>query len=282
MLSWSKKTDCAVAMGSEALLPALEAGLATMKAGEQALIRIQPHARGTAEEYSLPDGVAEDAVLVYDVTLTSFETPPPVWKLKGHERLEWASKRKAEGNELFKKGKNERARKKYQSGIGYLESEYETTEQQRQEAQDLKTTLHLNVAAVDIKRGMWDEVIKSCTRVLKVAPQNTKALLRQGKAYNELNELLEAKRSLQAVLDQDGAPEVADARKEMAKVSKKVKAQDDKDRKAFGGMFSRVNLEKKEEPKETQVDIVPEVVTDSDEPPEGAQEPDGNLYFTEA
>mmetsp|Transcript_45189 Transcript_45189/g.80843 ORF Transcript_45189/g.80843 Transcript_45189/m.80843 type:complete len:164 (-) Transcript_45189:1319-1810(-) len=115
----------------------------------------------------------------------------------------------------------------------------------------------------------WKEVVKVCGKVLELAPGNSKALLRRGKAFNELNQWDDAKQDLQAVLDMDGAPEAADAKKEMAKVAKKIKEQNQKDKKLFGNMFTKINLERKVDPEEAKPKSV---YSDSEDGEDGKME----------
>ena len=61
-------------------------------------------------------------------------------------------------------------------------------------------------------------MIKEADRALALQPNNTKALLRKGKAYAELREHDLARDLFAAVVNTEGAPEAAEAKKELAKV----------------------------------------------------------------
>ena len=175
-------------------------------------------ARGSAEQHVIPSGVSADAVLEYHVTLQSFEQAPKSWKLKGQEKFDWATKRKAEGNELFKGGKLVRAQKKYKASLDFVNSEYDMTDDEKKAAKDIKVSIHLNLAACELKQANWSKVLEECNKALELQKSNTKALLRRGKAYNEMNMWSEAKADLQTVIDTWGAAEIADAKKELNKV----------------------------------------------------------------
>jgi FK506-binding protein 4/5 len=280
--------DVVFTIGSEAIPQGFETGIESMKKGETALIKVQPSARGSAEQHVIPSGVSADAVLEYHVTLQSFEQAPKSWKLKGQEKFDWATKRKAEGNELFKGGKLVRAQKKYKASLDFVNSEYDMTDDEKKAAKDIKVSIHLNLAACELKQANWSKVLEECNKALELQKSNTKALLRRGKAYNEMNMWSEAKADLQTVIDTWGAAEIADAKKELNKVLKKIKAQDDKDKKLFGGMFAKINLEKKDPapdaPKSVGVDEAmdedakepaPETIAPADEAPveTGKEEP---------
>lgn len=245
-----EKKEVTVSIGAESLPVGLETGIETMKKGEKALLKIAPSVRGSPDTHPVPSSVPADAALVYEVTLHSFEQAPKSWKLKeASEKFEWANKRRNEGNELFKTGKVERAQKKYKASLDYISSDYQMSDAEKEQAKQVKALIHLNIAACEIKKGNWKGVMEAANKVLEIQPGNTKALLRRGKAFNETNQWAEAKADLQRVIDTPDAPEIADAKKEMQKVVKKIKDQDAKDKRLFGGMFSKINLEVKHEAK---------------------------------
>lgn len=76
-------------------------------------------------------------------------------------------------------------------------------------------------------------------KALEIEPNNQKGLLRQAKAYNELDEWDEAQRSLTKLLELD--PNNADGKREQARLKKKIADQAAKDKKAFGGMFEKLS-----------------------------------------
>jgi len=233
--------DVTVILGAEAIPVGLETGIESMKKGERALIRVAPSVRRTAERYPVPTAVPADAPLVYEVTLASFEKPPEAWKLEGPEQVEWALKRKTEGNGLFKEGKVEGAKKKYKASLDYVVSEYKMSDADKAQAKALKTAVHLNLAACHLRTADWRGAVEECNKVLEVEKDNGKALLRRGKAYNELNEWDNAMADLRRVAEADPpVPEAADARREMAALAKKRRDQDAKDRRLYSGMFDKL------------------------------------------
>jgi len=238
-----EKKDVTVTIGADALPAGLETGIESMKKGERALIKILPSVRGAPEVHHIPAGVPADATLVYEVELTSFEQAPKSWKLTtAVEKFDWANKRRTQGNDLFKTGKVEQAKKKYKASLDYISSDYQMSDTEKEEAKGIKVTIHLNMAACAIKVSDWKTVVEECDKALEIQKANTKALLRRGKAYNEQNRWGDARADLQRVIDTPDAPEVADAKKELAKVTKKIKDQDAKDKRLYGGMFAKINL----------------------------------------
>jgi len=110
----------------------------------------------------------------------------------------------------------------------------------------LKIPCYLNIAACKLKIGDYQDVIKNCDDVLKVQPDNIKALFRKGQALNTLDVWDEAKQLLSRALELD--PQNTDAKKELALLKQKRRQQDQKDSKIFGGLFERMS---KDEPTAT-------------------------------
>eukprot|EP00993_Chasmostoma_nieuportense_P000469 NODE_1432_length_1506_cov_62.484409_g1357_i0.p1 GENE.NODE_1432_length_1506_cov_62.484409_g1357_i0~~NODE_1432_length_1506_cov_62.484409_g1357_i0.p1 ORF type:complete len:467 (-),score=109.88 NODE_1432_length_1506_cov_62.484409_g1357_i0:105-1454(-) len=234
-----EKTNHSVTIGAEEVCDGLEKALESMKKTERALIKLKPSAAfGSAGEPLL--SVPANASLVYDVTLVDFQMAPKSWDVKGDDKIEIARKRKEEGSELFKQVKVRRAQRKYKAGLEYINSDYDLSEEQKATCKELKVAFHLNLAACAIRSSDWKEVVEQSTKALELHPDNAKALLRRGRANNELNLWQEAKRDLNAVLAMEEAAELSDAKREMAKLQKKIKAQDAKDARLYSNMFDRM------------------------------------------
>eukprot|EP01004_Peranema_trichophorum_P003384 NODE_2377_length_1599_cov_137.104336_g2043_i0.p1 GENE.NODE_2377_length_1599_cov_137.104336_g2043_i0~~NODE_2377_length_1599_cov_137.104336_g2043_i0.p1 ORF type:complete len:476 (+),score=123.59 NODE_2377_length_1599_cov_137.104336_g2043_i0:58-1428(+) len=258
-----EKTEAKVTIGSEEVSEGLEIGLKSLKKGEKALIKIHP-------EFGAISGAPSGATVVYNVHLHDFVEAPKSWKLKGSEKIEWARKRKDEGSELFRQAKVKRAQLKYKAGLDYINSDHDLNDAEKEDAKTLKVSLHLNQAACELKLSDWDKVIESCNKVLEIHPKNTKALLRRGKAYLEKDLWLQSKSDLNTVIETEGSAEIPDAKKELAKLLKKIKEHDDKEKKLFGNMFDRMRT-MKEAPKvaEPKEEVKKESPSENSAPKEG-------------
>lgn len=247
------KEDFSVTIGAEEVIPGLEIALESMKKGEHSLCRVSPQVAFDSTGNSAL-GVPPNATLEYDITMSEMEQAAKSWKLKGGEKLEHATKRKDEGSELFRQGKLDRAIKKYKAALDYVSSDHDLTDEQKAAIKPCKVAIELNLAACDIKKCNWNGVLEHANKALELSAGNTKALLRRGKAYNELDRWAEAKKDLQEVIDSPGAAEAVDAKKELQRLQKKMKEKDAKDKKLFCNLFDKMR------------EMKPDVVERIDEP----------------
>eukprot|EP00996_Jenningsia_fusiforme_P000264 NODE_1216_length_1635_cov_249.175284_g1081_i0.p1 GENE.NODE_1216_length_1635_cov_249.175284_g1081_i0~~NODE_1216_length_1635_cov_249.175284_g1081_i0.p1 ORF type:complete len:449 (+),score=126.76 NODE_1216_length_1635_cov_249.175284_g1081_i0:40-1386(+) len=213
-----------VTIGSEEIAAELEEAVMSMKKGETALIKL--------------DKTATESVY-YVVTLSELESPPKSWKLSGAEKIEYALKRKQEGSDLFKEGRVVRAQKKYKAAAEYVNSDYEMTDEQKEAIKPIKLALHLNLAACHLKAKNWSGVIEEAGKALELQPGSGKALLRRGKAFSEQDRWTESRQDFDAIIE-SGAPEAADARRELAQLNKKIRAQDQKDKQLYSNLFGKL------------------------------------------
>ena len=92
---------CILTILSEQVSASLETAVGTMKKGEQATFTFQPK-YGFGAEGDKEKGVPPDAVLLYEVELVEFEKEKESWDMDTAEKISAATKRKEEGNNLFK------------------------------------------------------------------------------------------------------------------------------------------------------------------------------------
>eukprot|EP00754_Rhynchopus_humris_P041712 Rhum_TRINITY_DN25253_c0_g1::Rhum_TRINITY_DN25253_c0_g1_i1::g.181654::m.181654/K09571/FKBP4_5; FK506-binding protein 4/5 len=230
-----KKEKVQARLGDGELPDFLEATLETMKAEEEA--RVEGSAVGPV------DGER------WFVTLHAFDTPPNRFALSGAERLVEAAKRKDEGNAFYKAVKLAPAARKYQKAVDFVSEEHGATEDEKAQFKKAKVPYLTNLAAVQLAQKKYDDVVASCEKALEIEQKNEKALLRRAKAHNFLDNWDLCKADLTKLLEV--SPEHADAKKEMEKVMKKIKAQDAKDKKKFGNMFSKMAAMEEKEKKDS-------------------------------
>ena len=86
---------------------------------------------------------------------------------------------KMQGNDSFKKGEIENAKKFYTQAIAAIETKTD-------EGKKLAADIYANRAAVYRQLYLSDKVVADCTEALKLAPQHVKALIRRAQAYEGL------------------------------------------------------------------------------------------------
>jgi len=101
-----------------------------------------------------------------------------------------AQLKKEEGNEYFKDHKPEKA----------IESYTKALELTKETDGELRATLYNNRAACWVQLYGHNEIVKDCTEALKIQPNNTKALIRRGLAYEALERFEKAIEDFRAVL----------------------------------------------------------------------------------
>jgi len=221
-----------------------------MKKGELATFTLKPHyAFGDLGDESR--GVPPNAEVDYEIELVDFIKEKDSWDLNTQEKIEAATKRKEDGNALFKEGKFERAAGKYKRALTYVDSDYGVADEDKEKLKQVKIALYSNIAASKLQLKDYGAVKENCKKVLDLEPTNVKALVRQAKVYIDVDDWDLAKSSLQEVFAVD--PTNVDAKKEQARLNKKIAEQNAKDKKVFGGMFEKLSkISAKDEVKKEQ------------------------------
>ncbi|KAL5053886.1 hypothetical protein RYX36_034568 [Vicia faba] len=162
-----------------------------MKQGEVALVVIQPeYAFGSSASPQELATVPPNSIVYYAVELVSFVREKESWDMNTQEKIEAAVEKKEEGNALFKAGKYERASKRYEKAMKYIEYDSTFSDEEKQQAKPLKITCNLNSAACKLKLKDYKQTEKFCTKVLELDSRNVKALYRRAQAYVHLVDLI--------------------------------------------------------------------------------------------
>ena len=183
-------------------------------------------------------------------------------------RLEYAHKLKDKGKEFFDQGKFLDASDQYERGIGcfwYIESlepnwktegikdewlKYHRFEDEAtSEIKDFIVILILNVALCLFKMNQWGECILACDQVLKLDPENSKALYRRAQARivppgSGGVEMEHALQDLKASFKSN--PEDKAVRRLLAELVRSKDQQKKIDKQTFNGMFNRGSVIKEE------------------------------------
>lgn len=180
------------------------------------------YAYGDSGQGTIPAG----ATLNFDVELVCFhDKKKEMWEYSAEEKVSEATKLKDAGNELFKMKNFEAAVKKYMDACEFLEDAATS---------EVKLSCQLNAAQAYINLGDYASASSQASAVLKVQPDNVKALFRRGVARIHMGSPEEALSDFNRVqeLDPSNAPvkaEIVKAKKQIAEAHKKTKVsrQDD-------------------------------------------------------
>jgi FK506-binding protein 4/5 len=218
-----------------------------MKKDERALVKIDPE-YGFGAETVEKDGflapVPGGSTLEYTVTMLDFVKDKESWDLKEvADKLAEAGKKKEEGNALFKAGKYERACKKYEKGLGYIEYDSAFSDDEKKAAKALKVSMHLNSAASQLRLRKWGAATKAASKVLDLEPVNVKALFRRAQAYREMEDYDLAEIDLKKAMEQE--PNNRDLRAEYKVLKQKWATYQKKEAKLYSNMFRPSKVEPK-------------------------------------
>jgi len=221
-------------LGNGEVIKGWDEGVATMKKGELCVLTCK--AEYAYGERGSPPKIPANATLQFEVELLSFEKPK--WKLTLDEKIEEATKSKDAGNKLFKEGKFRDAKDAYVEALGFVDTVYEESDEQKTAIKALKVSCHLNSSLMLQKLGEWGEAIDPCNKALALEPENSKALFRRGVAEQNFGMLTEAKASLLAAAHKD--PKSKEIRDALASVKKAIDDEAKEAKAKFGGMFSKM------------------------------------------
>ncbi|XP_042465781.1 peptidyl-prolyl cis-trans isomerase PASTICCINO1-like [Zingiber officinale] len=221
----------------EGLVPeGLEMCVRLMLPGEIALVTSPPDY--AYDKFSRPANVPEGAHVQWEIELLGFEMPKDWTGLTFQEIMDEAENIKNTGNRLFKEGKYELAKAKYEKVL----REYNHVNPQDDEEGKIflnsRNTLQLNVAACYQKMDEHRKSIETCNKVLDAGPAHVKALYRRGMAYMLLGDFVEAKKDFEMMMKVDKTAE-PDAIAALLKLKQKEQETEKKARRQFKGLFDK-------------------------------------------
>ncbi|XP_057749899.1 peptidyl-prolyl cis-trans isomerase FKBP62-like [Arachis stenosperma] len=224
----------------EQVIDGLDKAVMNMKKGEVALVTIHPeYAFGSSGSTQELATVPPNSDVYYEVELVSFVKEKESWDMNTPEKIEAAGKKKEEGNALFKAGKYERASKRYEKAIKYVEYDSSFSDEEKQKTKVLKVTCNLNNAACKLKLKDYKQAEKLCTKVLELDSRNVKALYRRAQAYIQLVDLDLAEMDIKKALEIE--PDNRDVKIEYKILKDKVREYNKKDAQFYGSIFAKMN-----------------------------------------
>ncbi|XP_024390652.1 peptidyl-prolyl cis-trans isomerase PASTICCINO1 isoform X1 [Physcomitrium patens] len=222
------------ASGEGVVPEGLEASLRLMLPGELALINSV--SKYAYDKFQRPESVPEGASVQWEVELLEFESAKDWTGLNFQEIMAEADSIKTTGNRLFKEGKHELAKAKYEKVLRDFRHVNPGSDEEAKELQDTNNALQLNVAACYHKLHEYIKCIETCNKVLEGNPHHVKGLFRRGTAYMETGDFDEARADFKQMITVDKAVTV-DATAALQKLKQKEREAELKAKKQFKGLF---------------------------------------------
>uniref|UniRef100_A0A0E0KE38 peptidylprolyl isomerase n=1 Tax=Oryza punctata TaxID=4537 RepID=A0A0E0KE38_ORYPU len=187
----------------------------------------------------LPANVPEGAHVQWEIELLGFEMPKVDWTgFTFQEIMDDAEKIKTTGNRLFKEGKFELAKAKYEKVLREYNHVHPQDDDEGKIFANSRSSLHLNVAACYQKMGEYRKSIDTCNKVLEANPVHVKALYRRGMSYMLLGDFDDAKKDFEKMIAVDKSSE-PDATAGLNKLKQTIQETEKKARKQFKGLFDK-------------------------------------------
>ncbi|KAL6534325.1 G1/S-specific cyclin pas1 [Orobanche hederae] len=206
-----------------------------MLPGEIALITCPPDY--AYDKFPRPPEVPEGAYIQWEIELLDYEKQKDWTGFNFREIMNDVEKIKGTGNRLFKEGKYELAKAKYEHVLREFNHVNPQDDDEGKEFSDTRNLLHLNVAACWLKMGEFRKSIEACNKVLDTNPVHSKALYRRGMAYMAAGDFEEARADFNKMM-MDKSSE-ATAKAALVKLKKEEQETHRCARQQFKGLFDK-------------------------------------------
>ncbi|XP_052148164.1 peptidyl-prolyl cis-trans isomerase PASTICCINO1 isoform X1 [Oryza glaberrima] len=224
----------------EGLVPeGFEMCVRLMLPGEKSIVTCPPDF--AYDKFPRPANVPEGAHVQWEIELLGFEMPKDWTGFTFQEIMDDAEKIKttfSQGNRLFKEGKFELAKAKYEKVLREYNHVHPQDDDEGKIFANSRSSLHLNVAACYQKMGEYRKSIDTCNKVLEANPVHVKALYRRGMSYMLLGDFDDAKKDFEKMIAVDKSSE-PDATAALNKLKQTIQETEKKARKQFKGLFDK-------------------------------------------
>ncbi|KAA0067644.1 70 kDa peptidyl-prolyl isomerase-like [Cucumis melo var. makuwa] len=211
----------------EQVVEGLDLAVRKMKKGEIASVTIHPqYAFGSSDSSQDLAVVPANSIVHYEVELVSFVKVC----LKYLFVVKFLT---------GEPGKYERASRRYEKAVRYIEYDTSFSDEEKQQSKALKISCNLNNAACKLKVKDYKQAEKLCTKVLELDSRNVKALYRRAQAYIQLVDLDLAEQDIKKALEID--PDNRDVKIEYRQLKEKVKEYNKRDAQFYGNIFAKMN-----------------------------------------
>lgn len=172
-----------------------------------------------------PD-VPSNASVTYEIEILDYEDQPKFSTLPISERVRLSNEKRERGNYLYARSECSRAIDIYLKAISIAADDQLSHTESPAELQSLLDTrvkCYNNLAAAQLKIEAWDAAIKSSDQVLRVQPENVKALFRKGKCLANMGDYDAAILVLRRALKLEPGTKII--QQELARLEKKSQEQ---------------------------------------------------------
>ncbi|KAI3474788.1 hypothetical protein Pfo_030047, partial [Paulownia fortunei] len=207
-----------------------------MLPGELALITCPPDY--AYDKFPRPAEVPQGAYIQWEIELVDYEKQKDWTGFNFREIMDDVEKIKGTGNRLFKEGKYELAKAKYEHVLREFNHVNPQDDDEGKEFSDTRNLLHLNVAACLLKMGEFRKSIEACNKVLDTNPVHVKALYRRGMAYMAAGDFEEARADFNKMMTID-KPSETTAKAALLKLKKEEQETHRRARQQFKGLFDK-------------------------------------------
>eukprot|EP01043_Picozoa_sp_COSAG02_P023473 COSAG02_NODE_1255_length_13582_cov_43.693095_7_plen_562_part_00 len=156
--------------------------------------------------------------LVLELELLPFTPAKAIETLSGAERLMEVERVRELGVRKFQAGQIARARRRFERALTVASHRNlfaaaagtgtdPPTPEESERLQEHRAALSNNIAACCLKLEEWDDMLTATATTLQIKPEDTKALYRQGLAYNRLGSYDRAKKALKRASRLEAAKE---------------------------------------------------------------------------
>ncbi|KAL8039289.1 hypothetical protein ABFX02_10G025700 [Erythranthe guttata] len=207
-----------------------------MLPGEIALVTCPPDY--AYDKFPRPAKVPEGVYIQWEIELLDYEKQKDWTGFNFREIMDDVEKIKGTGNRLFKEGKYELAKAKYEHVLREFNHVNPQDDDEGKEFSDTRNLLHLNMAACWLKMGEFRKSIEACNKVLEANPAHAKALYRRGMAYMAGGDFEEARADFNKMMTSDKQSE-APAKAALLKLKKEEQETHRRARQQFKGLFDK-------------------------------------------
>lgn len=207
-----------------------------MLPGEIALVTCPPDY--AYDKFHRPDKVPQGSYIQWEIELLDYEKQKDWTGMNFRQIMEEVEKIKGTGNRLFKEGKYELAKAKYDHVLREFNHVNPQDDDEGKEFSETRNLLNLNVAACYLKMGESKKSLEACNKVLDANPVHFKALYRRGMAYMSAGDFEEARADFNKMMTIDKSSE-STVKAALLKLNKEEQEVHIRARRQFKGLFDK-------------------------------------------